>query len=130
MSTGLECSDLDIGVLCESLDDVPSLLLAVEMKERITAKSNAPSRLPEAAGDFLFDLHHAHVAFGLIVGEGPIRIGEEAQDVRPAAGETQEKIVSGSTRLAASPFVALGSSSGRSGAWASWRASPSATKAS
>jgi hypothetical protein len=34
----------------------------------------------EAAGDFLTKLHHAPVAFGLIVGEGHGEIVEEAQD--------------------------------------------------
>ena len=40
--------------------------LAVAMNERMVAKS---------------DLHHAGVAFGLIVGEGHGQIVEEAQDV-------------------------------------------------
>jgi hypothetical protein len=50
----------------------------------------------EAAGDFLLDLHHAGVAFGLIVGEGHGRIVEEAQNVLFSICETQEKIMSGS----------------------------------
>ena len=48
--------------------------LAVEKKERMSAKSIAPSN----AGDFLTKLHHAPVAFGLIVGEGNGRIAKEA----------------------------------------------------
>ena len=58
----------------------------------------------EAAGDFLRDLHHAGVAFGLIVGE--------AQDVLFAICEAQEKIVPGSARFAA---TALGFSFGDGG---------------
>jgi hypothetical protein len=38
-------------------------------------------------------LHHAGVAFGLIVGEGRGRSVEEAQDVLFAICEAQEKIV-------------------------------------
>jgi transposase InsO family protein len=44
--------------------------LAVAMNERMVAKSVAPAMQRKPAGDFLLDLHHAGVAFGLIVGEG------------------------------------------------------------
>ena len=37
---------------------------------------------PETAGDFLTKLHHAPVAFGLIVGEGNGRIAKEARGAR------------------------------------------------
>ena len=51
-------------------------------------------------------LHHAPVAFGLIVGEGNRRIMEEAQGVLFACCETQEEIMSGSARRPAAPFAA------------------------
>jgi hypothetical protein len=40
-----------------------------------------PSFSTETAGDFLFELHHAKVAFGLIVGEGHVGVGQEPQGV-------------------------------------------------
>ena len=66
----------------------------------------------EATGDFLFDLHHAGVAFGLIVGEGHGQIVEEAQDVLFAICQAQEKIVPSAARFAA---MALGFSLGGGG---------------
>src|SRR5271166_2835489 len=61
-------------------------------------------RRAKAAGDFLPKLHHAPVAFGLIVGEGNRRIVQEAQRVLFARCETQEEIMSGSARRTAAPF--------------------------
>ena len=63
-------------------------------------------RRAKAAGDFLPKLHHAPVAFGLIVGEGNRWIVKEAQRVLFARGETQEEIMSGSARRPAAPFAA------------------------
>ena len=51
-------------------------------------------------------LHHAPVAFGLIVGEGNGRIAKEAQRILFAGCEAQEEIVSGSARRTAAPFAA------------------------
>jgi hypothetical protein len=51
-------------------------------------------------------LHHAPVAFGLIVGEGNRWIVKEAQRILFARGETQEEIMSGSARRPAAPFAA------------------------
>jgi outer membrane translocation and assembly module TamA len=65
-----------------------------------------PYQRPKAAGDFLTELHHAPVAFGLIVGEGNSRIVKEAQRVLFVRREAQEEIVSGSTRRTAAPFAA------------------------
>ena len=69
--------------------------LAVEKKERMREVHRA-FRRAKAAGDFLPKLHHAPVAFGLIVGEGNRRIVKEAQRVLFARCETQEEIMSGS----------------------------------
>jgi hypothetical protein len=52
--------------------------LAVETKERISAKSIAPCNDRKPPEIFLTKLHHAPVAFGLIVGEGNGRIAKEA----------------------------------------------------
>jgi hypothetical protein len=47
----------------------------------------------ESAGDFLAQLHHACVGFGLVVGEGHIRIVQEAQDIGPALMQAQEEVM-------------------------------------
>ena len=59
-----------------------------------------------SAGDFLPQLHHARVAFGLIVGEGHIGIVQKPQHVVPALLEAQEKIVADASRLAAAALDA------------------------
>ena len=51
-------------------------------------------------------LHHAPVAFGLVVGERNSRIAKEAQCILFARRETQEKIMAGSARRMAAPFAA------------------------
>jgi hypothetical protein len=61
-----------------------------------------------AAGDFLLDLRRAAVAFGLIVGEGHIRIAEKAKDVLFAGCKTRDEIVSGPGRLGGAMLAALG----------------------
>ena len=76
------------------------------------------------------ELHHAPVAFGLIVGEGNRRVVKEAQGVLFARCETQDEIMSGSARRTAAPFAASLIAAGASGIWASWKASPSARMAS
>jgi hypothetical protein len=48
--------------------------LAVEMKERMMAKSSAPSWQRKPPEIFILTFHHAAVAFGLIVGERHGRI--------------------------------------------------------
>jgi hypothetical protein len=97
--------------------------LAVEMRERITAKSFLR---PEAAGDFLPDLHHAPVALGLIVGEGHSGIVQEAQHVVLAGAETQQKMVRRGGRPRRLPLVG----GVASGGWFWWNASPSVTMVS
>jgi hypothetical protein len=54
----------------------------------------------------LTELHHAPVAFGLIVGEWNNRIVKEAQRVFFARREAQEEIVPGSARRTTAPFAA------------------------
>ena len=44
---------------------------------------------PEAAGDFLAQFHHAQVALGLVVGEGDLWVGQEAQGLVPALMQAQ-----------------------------------------
>src|SRR4029077_572639 len=109
--TGSKCSDLCFWVPGKSQDDVPSLLFGGRDKGADNGEIHCPLQAAESAGDLLFDLHHAAIAFSLIVGEGDVGIVEEAEDVLLTAGEAQEKIVSGSTRLATAP-VALRVSGG------------------
>jgi hypothetical protein len=61
---------------------------------------------PKAAGDFLPKLHHAPVAFGLVVGERNGRIAKEAQCILFARREAQQEIMAGSARRMAAPFAA------------------------
>ena len=74
---------------------------AVPIADRMIAKFIAPSRLRKPLQIFCFELHHAAIALGLVIGEGHSRIDGEAQNVLLARGEAQEEIVSGSTPLAA-----------------------------
>jgi hypothetical protein len=60
-------------VLHESLDDVPALFFAVEVKHSI-----APSRLRKPPEIFCLTFIMRPSRSGLIVGEGHLRIGEEA----------------------------------------------------
>jgi hypothetical protein len=63
-----------------------------------------------SAGDFLPQLHHACVGFGLVVGEGHIRIVQEAQDVAPALMQAQEEVMADASWL---PAAALGAAQRR-----------------
>jgi hypothetical protein len=47
----------------------PPCFLAVETRDQ-TSRNLRSFQAAEIAGGFLFDLHRAYVAFGLIVGEG------------------------------------------------------------
>src|SRR5215831_12794746 len=94
----------DLRVLGDGLDDVPAPLFGGGDEGADHRKVGCTGDATEAAGDFLLDLHHAGVAFGLIVGEGHGRIVEEAQNVLFAICEAQEKIMSGSARLATATF--------------------------
>src|SRR5262249_18734657 len=53
----------------------------------------------EATGDLLLDLHHPPVLFGLIVSEGNVSIGKEAQHIFLAGAQAQQKIVTGAPSL-------------------------------
>ena len=79
----------------EGFQDIPTLLSRRREDRSNDRELLGAGCLSETAGDFLFDLHHPHVAFGLIVGEGHVRIIEEAQRVFLAMVETREEIVAG-----------------------------------
>src|SRR5882757_2217714 len=81
LSSGSERFYQDFRVLGDGLDDVPALFFGGGYKGADDGKVGCTGDATEAAGDFLLDLHHAPVAFGLIVGEGHGRINQEAQDV-------------------------------------------------
>jgi hypothetical protein len=59
----------------------------------------------ESARDFLPQLHHACVAFSVVVGEGHIRIVQKPQHVGPAQIEAPEQVMADASRL---PAVASG----------------------
>src|SRR5262249_56757946 len=63
----------DLRVLGDSLDDVPALLFGGGDEGADDRKVGCTGDATEAAGDFLLDLPHPGVPFGLIVGEWPAR---------------------------------------------------------
>src|SRR5208283_4381777 len=69
---------------------------------------------PEAARDFHFDLGHAQVLFGQIVGERDVEVDEEAQGLVLEGLEPDEEIVAGAL-LFSFPWVGRGVE-GRQGA--------------
>ena len=89
----------------QRVDDVPALLPGGREEGADEREVHRTFQRPKAAGDFLPKLHHAAVAFGLIVGEGNRRIVKEAQSVLFARCEAQEEIVSGSARRTSAPFA-------------------------
>jgi hypothetical protein len=97
--------------------------LAVEKKDRMSAKSMAPSAERKPPEIF-------YRGFGLIVGEGHRWIVKKAQRVLFALCKTQSEIVSGSARHMTAPFSASLFTDWVRGAWASWNASTSARTAS
>src|SRR6187455_3252002 len=63
-----ESADQRLRVLDQSVNDVPALLPGRRDEGADHGEVASPFLRPEAAGDFLPDLHHAPVALGLIVG--------------------------------------------------------------
>jgi hypothetical protein len=95
--------------LGQGLDDVPALLFGGGDEGADDGEVTRTLFGAEAAGDFLPDLHHAAVAFGLVVGEGDGGIGQEAQHIALARHQAQQQVVAGPTRWASpSAFAALG----------------------
>src|SRR6476620_2724283 len=92
-----ESADQRLRVLGQSVNDVPALLPGGRDEGADHGEVASPFLRPEAAGDFLPDLHHAPVALGLIVGEGHGGIVQEAQHVVLAGAETQKEIVAGAS---------------------------------
>ena len=105
-SDGSEGLDELLGVLHEGMDDIPPLLFGSgehgpDDSEILGAVLRAIS-----AGDFLPQLHHARVTFGLIVGEGHIGIVQKPQYIVPAQLEAQEEIMADASWLAAAALDA------------------------
>src|SRR3954468_8675268 len=92
-----ESADQRLRVLDQSVNDVPALLPGGRDEGADHGEVASPFLRPEAAGDFLPDLHHAPVALGLIVGEGHGGIVQEAQHVVLAGAEAQEEIMAGAS---------------------------------
>ena len=89
----LDVVDEAFGRSAQGFEDIPSLLLGsgddgAQYGEVVGVAPGA-----EAAGDFLSQLHHAQVALGLIVGEGHLRVGEEAQRLVSAPMQAQGEVV-------------------------------------
>ena len=98
VSAGLSSSVLDVfdeavGRPHQGVEDIAALLLSggddcAQYGEVVCAASGA-----EAAGDFLAQFHHAQVALGLVVGEGDLWVGEEAQGLVSALMQAQGEVM-------------------------------------
>jgi hypothetical protein len=73
--------DQRVRLLGEGLDHVPAVLFGGRDEGADGGEVVRALIAAEAAGDFLFDLGHAQVAFDVIVGERQGGIMEEAQDI-------------------------------------------------
>ena len=62
----------------------------------------------EGARDFHAQLHHAQVPFGLIVGEGDCKVGDESQDVILVVAQADEQIVAWPLGFSSSGAEAVG----------------------
>ena len=112
-----------MGWVCgQGLEDVEALLSGggddgPQADEDVSALEG-----PKAGRDFHFDLSHAQVLFGQIVGERDVEVDEEAQGLVLEGLEADEEIVAWTLLLSFSEPGA-GSKAGR----ARWKASPSRT---
>src|SRR5215469_4840720 len=89
----------------EGLKHVPTLLLGGRDHRAEGDEGIGTLLRPEAARDFLLDLHHPPVPLRLVVGEGNVGIGEEAQHVFLAGAQAQQEVVTGAPSLAASALA-------------------------
>src|SRR4051794_41946327 len=95
-------------VLGQSVNDAPALLPGGRDEGADHGEVASAFLRPEAAGDFLPDLHHAPVALGLIVGEGHGGVVQGAQHVALSGGEAQGGSIAGAPRGAPPPAWAPG----------------------
>src|ERR1700739_1456780 len=121
---GANGAEQDWRVLSEGVDDVPAVLFGGRDERADAGEVCGTVLAAEAAGDFHLDLHHAPVAFALIVGEGDGGIAEEAQSIRLAVAQAQEKIVSdpslGQAARGVWAWLVAWASGAASAPWASW----------
>lgn len=78
----------------EGVKDIPALLVGRGQDSPEHDKGACARLSAEAPRDFLFDLHHAQVLFGLVIGEGNCGIGQEPQDGVLMGLQPQEQIMS------------------------------------
>ena len=77
----------------ERAEDIPALLSGGREHGSDDHEVVGAGLSAESAGDFLPQLHHARVAFGLVVGKGHVRIVQKPQYAVPALLEAQEEIM-------------------------------------
>src|ERR1700704_5403476 len=111
-SDGSEGEDQLFRLLPECREDIPTLLSGGREHGSDDREVVSAGLGTESAGDFLAQLHHPGVAFGLVVGEGHVRIVQKPQYVVPALVEAPEEIMADASRL---PAAALGAAQRRHG---------------
>lgn len=79
--SGSKITDKGVRRLGEGLEDIPPLFSGRGEDGAEDGKGLGAGVSAETAGDFLFELHHPQVTFGLIVGEGHVGVGQEPQGV-------------------------------------------------
>ena len=88
------------------MKDIPTLFSSRRYDGTECSKGCSPIRGTESAGDFHFDLHHADVLLGLIVGEGDSEVFDKAQHIFFEVAQTAKQIKSRTMGLlAARPFT-------------------------
>jgi hypothetical protein len=92
-------------IRAERLKHVPTLLLGGRDQRAEGNEGIGTLLRSEAAGDLLLDLHHPPVLFRLVVGEGNVGIGEEAEYVFLAGAQAQQEVVTGTPPLTASALA-------------------------
>ena len=91
----------------EGAKEVPALFAGGGQNRAERGKGLGSSLGAEAAGDFLFDLHHTQVLLSLIISKRHVGMGEEAQHVVLAGLEAQEQVMPDAAALAATAAGAL-----------------------
>ncbi len=90
--------------ILDSVNDVDPIFTGCRDVTSDSTESVSASLCAEGTGDFLFDLYHSDIPFGLIVVERHVEVVHEGENFRFVLKEPVEEIF-GRRLLIASPFV-------------------------